>query len=91
LSERNINQLNFRVMNTSEEIAEARKLLQENGYQVANLWSISDVQSKFNCNDAEALNVLESALVNDATMEQIWFAIDFHAYEYGFERIEEED
>jgi muramoyltetrapeptide carboxypeptidase LdcA involved in peptidoglycan recycling len=76
-------------MNTSEEIEQAKKLLQDNGYQVANLWKIDDVQSKFKCDDDEALDVLESALVNDATMEQIWFAIGFHAEEDGLKPIEE--
>jgi len=76
-------------MNTPEEIEGAKKLLQDNGYQVANLWKICDVQSKFKCDDDEALHVLESALVNDATMEQIWFAIGVHAEEDGFEQIED--
>ena len=47
-------------------------------YQTENLWRVADVKSKFNCTDDEALEVLEQALTNDATMEQIWFAIDFH-------------
>jgi len=65
------------------QIEEAKKLLEANGYQVANLWCVADVQGKFKCTDKEALEILESALTNDATMEQIWFAIDFHAEECG--------
>ncbi len=42
------------------------------------LRQIEDVQSKFECTNDEAYGVLEGALNNDATMEQIWFAIDFH-------------
>ncbi len=52
-------------------------------YQKENLWCVEDVKSKFNCTDDEALEVLEQALTNDATMEQIWFAIDFHGNENG--------
>ena len=52
-----------------------------NDYQKENLWCVEDVKSKFKCTDDEALEVLEQALTNDATMEQIWFAIDFHAEE----------
>jgi hypothetical protein len=36
-----------------------------------------------------ALNILESALTNDATMEQIWFAIDHHAEDFGVDIYEE--
>jgi muramoyltetrapeptide carboxypeptidase LdcA involved in peptidoglycan recycling len=63
----------------NNKIQEAKKLLQDNGYQVANLWNIVDVQDRFNCTDEEALKVLESALTNEATMEQIWFAINLIA------------
>jgi hypothetical protein len=52
--------------------------LKERGYFVGNLWTIDDVQSRFNCTDDEAQEVLEQALTNDATMEQIWYAIQFH-------------
>ena len=52
--------------------------LKERGYFVGNLWTIDDVQSRFNCTDDEAQEVLEQALTNDATMEQIWLAIQFH-------------
>jgi len=63
----------------NNKIQEAKKLLQDNGYQVANLWNIVDVQDRFNCTDEEALKVLESTLTNEATMEQIWFAINLEA------------
>ena len=66
-----------------KNIEKAKKLLEENGYQVQNLWQVEDVQSKYNCTDDEAHEVLIDALQNDATMEQIWYAIDFHAEEIG--------
>lgn len=52
--------------------------LKERGYFVDNLWTTEDVQSRFNCTENEAQEVLEQALTNDATMEQIWLAIEFH-------------
>jgi hypothetical protein len=70
-------------MKNFEIIEKAKKLLEENGYQVENLWQVEDVQSKYNCTDDEAHKVLINALENNATMEQIWCAIDFHAEEIG--------
>ena len=75
-------------MSNHQEIEKARTLLKENGYQVYNLWHIDDVKSKFECTDDEAHGVLINALQNDATMEQIWFAIDFHAEEEGLKKID---
>lgn len=67
-------------MNTIEQ---AKQVLRDNGYYVDNLWSIEDVLNNYNCTDDEAQEVLDGALQNDATMEQIWYAIDFHAEEIG--------
>lgn len=77
----------------SKEIteAEARETLEKLGYFVRNLWSVEDVKAKFKCTDDEAQEVLGGALQNDATMEQIWFAIDVHGENEGLERIEEEE
>lgn len=75
---------------TAEQIENLKLLLEHGGndlpkiredYQTENLWQVDDVKSMFACTDDEALDVLEQALTNDATMEQIWFAIDFHARE----------
>lgn len=76
-------------MSNYKKIEEAKALLKENGYQVDNLWTVEDVKSKFKCTDEQAHNVLYSALTNDATMEQIWFAIDFHGENDGLEKVEE--
>lgn len=65
----------------TEKIESAKKLLSENGFYTGNLWSVEDVKSKFECTDDEAYKILDEALKNDATMEQIWFAIDFHGQE----------
>jgi hypothetical protein len=58
-------------------------------YQTENLWCVEDVTGKYDCSDEMALNILESALTNDATMEQIWFAIDHHAEDFGVDIYEE--
>ena len=55
--------------------------LKSRGKFVDNLWTTEDVKSKFNCTEDEAQEVLYEALTNEGTMEQIWFAIDFHGNE----------
>lgn len=57
-------------------VEQAKQVLRENGYYVANLWTNDDVLSKFLCTDDEAQEILDMALQNPATMEQIWLAID---------------
>lgn len=74
---------------THKEIEQAKALLKENGYQVDNLWCVDDVKSKFECTDEEAQHVLYKALTNDATMEQIWLAIDIVGENEDLEKIEE--
>lgn len=63
---------------TYTKIEEAKSLLKEAGYFTDNLWHVNDVQRLVkHINDDDAQEVLEQALTNDATMEQIWFAITF--------------
>lgn len=69
---------------TYQKIEEAKALLKQNGYQIDNLWCINDVKLKFNCTDEQAQNVLYKALTIEATMEQIWYAIDIIAEQEGF-------
>ena len=68
-------------------IEQARKTLKEAGYSVENLWHINDVKGLFNCTDLEAEHVLYNALKNEATFDQIWFAIKSHAENEGLEKI----
>jgi len=70
-------------MSNFKTVEEAKAFLTEKGFYTGNLWCVEDVQSKYNCTEEEAQEVLDDALQNDATMEQIWFAIDFHAEEQG--------
>ena len=75
-------------MDDFEKIEEAKKFLESKGYQTYNLWHIDDVQHKFKCDDDEAMGVLIKALQNEATMNQIWYAIEFHGEDDGLELIE---
>ena len=68
-----------------ELIDKAKAILTESGYYTDNLWSVRDVTHRFKCTDEEAQYILDSALQNEATMEQIRFAIGFHAEYRGYE------
>ena len=57
-------------------------------YQTENLWSVGDMEN-WDCTKEQALDILHDALTNDATMEQIWLAIDFHAEDRGIKKIAE--
>ena len=55
--------------------------LKERGFFIENLWTTDDVKSRFDCTEEEAHEVLYEALTDEATMEQIWVAIEFHGSE----------
>lgn len=58
------------------EVEKAKAVLRANGYFVDNLWHIQDVQANYiKASDEEAQKILNIALTNEATMEQISFAI----------------
>jgi hypothetical protein len=66
------------------EIQKAKEVLRKAGYFVDNLWHTDDVQDRYNCDDNDkAQEILNDALCNGATMEQIWFAIDMSAQDNG--------
>jgi hypothetical protein len=71
-------------------VEKAKKLLREEGYFVDNLWCVDDVKGKFDCTDEEAQGVLYGALQNEATMEQIWLAIDIHGEADGLTPVNED-
>lgn len=73
-------------MSNFKSIEEAREFLIENGFCPGNLWSVQDVIKHYDCTEDEAMGVLESALEDDTTMEQIWSSIDIHAQEEGLTR-----
>ena len=59
------------------------------GYYTASLWSIPDVQGKYECTDEEAMQVLRVAMNNEATYSQIWESIDSAAEFENLKEIEE--
>ena len=56
--------------------ATARALLRSKGYFVENLWYVDDVMQNYDCSKDKAYEVLQKAITNEATMQQIWLAID---------------
>ena len=60
-----------------DKIQEAKAILREAGYFVGNLWHVNDIKDRYECDNATAFEILDNALTNEGTMEQIWFAIDF--------------
>jgi hypothetical protein len=73
-------------------VEQAKEVLKANGYFVDNLWHVDDVKLRYNCDDDEvAQDVLNRALTNDATMEQVWFALDMVAQDEGLELVDDED
>jgi hypothetical protein len=67
------------------EVENAKKVLRDHGYFVDNLWHIQDVQVNYmKASDEDAQKILNMALTNEATMEQISLAIT-DAIEFYFE------
>ena len=70
-----------------EEINKALKLLEESGYYVGNLWHIDDVQSKFECDEDEAIEILDKAVAGEWIIEQINDRIYRYCDEENFTQI----
>ena len=56
-------------------IANARLVLKQAGYYVDNLWSIPDVQDRFECDEDTAQKILHRALTNEYIVEKIFEGI----------------
>ena len=76
-------------MSKFKTVEEAKAFLTENGYYTDNLWCVEDVQNNYECDEDQAQEILDQALTNEATMEQIWFALNYHAEEEGLIKKEE--
>ena len=86
-----VSKSNNMTIEQQKEIEKAKQLLRDNGYFVDNLWHVEDVKGRFKCDDDEvAQDILSNALQNDATMEQIWLAIDIAGESEGLEAIEQD-
>jgi hypothetical protein len=59
------------------EVQKAKAILKQHGYFVDNLWSVQDVTDRYECTEEQAQEVLNRALTNEGTVEQIWFDINY--------------
>ena len=66
-------------MKNTKQINKARQILKDNGFYVDYLWHIDDVINgkQHDCNTNDAYHILDMAMRNEATSEQIWLSIDF--------------
>lgn len=77
-------------MEDLQAVENAKAVLRENGYFVDNLWHVDDIKLRYQCEDNEvAQDILYKAVTNDATMEQVWFAINMVAQDEGLTLIED--
>ena len=74
---------------SAELISQAKELLRENGYYIYSLYHIEDVQSHYECTDAEAMDILDQALDNDGTANQVWESIRYFAEDMGLKEKED--
>lgn len=52
-------------MTELDEIEEAKQVLAKNGYFVAIMFTVDDVQNNYDCTDEEAFKVLEKVFTNE--------------------------
>jgi hypothetical protein len=58
------------------EVEKAKEVLRANGYYVENLWHIQNVQANYiKASDEDAQKILNIALTNQETLEQISYSI----------------
>jgi hypothetical protein len=68
-------------------IEDAKKILEKNGYFVANLWHVDDVTAwAYECDEDTAQEILYKALTNEYVMQSVWDAIDYVAEDLNLER-----
>jgi hypothetical protein len=58
-------------------IEDAKRILEKNGYFVANLWHVEDITINYECDEDMAQEILYKALTNDHVMEAIWDSINY--------------
>jgi hypothetical protein len=68
------------------DIENAKELLKREGYFVDNLWQTCDVTMNHECTEEQAQTILNKALTNDATYQQIWEAISYEAESMNLKR-----
>jgi len=76
-------------MKRYKEIAKAKEILSKHGYYVGNLYQAEDVQSIYECTDDQAIDVLDKALDNDGTANEIWESIRYFSEDMGLKEKED--
>jgi len=58
------------------DIQKAKELLRKEGFCVANLWHIDDVKQNYDCEDQDAMDVLDNACEDEFAVSETFDAID---------------
>ena len=90
-SQPNENELPEDIISTNDKIADAKELLRKNGYYIDTLYHIDDVQSHYKCTDAQAMEIIDLAIDNDGTANQIWESMTYFAEDMGLKENYDED
>ena len=72
-----------------DRISQAKDVLEEAGYYIRNLYQVEDVQSIYECTDNQAFDVLDKALDNNETANEIWENIRYFAEDIGLKEKED--
>ena len=54
-----------------DKVTECLNYLESQGFYVFNMWHVQDVQTKFDCTDEEAQELLEKAVSGEVIIEMI--------------------
>lgn len=73
-----------------DKIQQAKAILREAGYFVDNLWTLDDVQSRYECDNETAQEILDYVLTNESLVEDIFELIRLEAEEMELKEKEEE-
>ena len=73
-------------MGNFRTVEEARKFLKEKGHYTNMLWSVDDVKTKFECDDDDAQEILDSTFNDESIMGEIWEKIISYGIEEGLTR-----
>ena len=72
-------------MEEKDPVTEALDFLESQGFYIRNLWHVQDVQTKSECTEEEALDVLEDAVSGEWIIEQINERISYCGEREGLE------
>jgi hypothetical protein len=67
-------------------INDAKKILENHGFFVDNLWHINDIKCNYKCSEDKAQEILYNALTNEYVMQAIWDSIDYFAEDMNLKR-----